>query len=175
MLVYRWDLQAGRAGCLNQHVGRIVHIFRKVKSILQHHTRWLLRYAFPMFVIITIIIIIIIIKRGPQCKAERDWYTPYQSKDPSPTIPTYRQIEEKRKNSRRQKGIEQLRPLKKNWICSWNSPVPHHRIQDQRDCTGQGHWERNKGPGVLRGSAARRRISMPMCNRSTACDPHWHI
>ena len=38
-----------------------------------------------------IIIIIIIIRKGRQCKAEREWYTPYQSEDPSPTIPTYRQ------------------------------------------------------------------------------------
>ena len=51
-----------------------------------------------------IIIIIIIIKRGRQCKADResDNYTPYQSEDPSPTIPTSRQKEEKGKNSRRQ-------------------------------------------------------------------------
>ena len=35
-----------------------------------------------------IIIIIIIIKKGLQCKAEREWCTPYQSEDPSPTIPT---------------------------------------------------------------------------------------
>ena len=42
------------------------------------------------------IIIIIIIKRARQCKANRVWYTPYQSEDPSPTIPTYRQKEEKR-------------------------------------------------------------------------------
>ena len=41
--------------------------------------------------------IIIIIKKGRQCKAEREWYTPYQSEDPSPTIPTYRQKEEKGK------------------------------------------------------------------------------
>ena len=39
---------------------------------------------------IIVIIIIIIIKKGRQCKAEREWYTPYQSEDPSPTIPTYR-------------------------------------------------------------------------------------
>ena len=43
------------------------------------------------------IIIIIIIKKGRQCKAEREWYTSYQSEDPSPTIPTYRQKEEKGK------------------------------------------------------------------------------
>ena len=40
-----------------------------------------------------IIIIIIIIKKGQQCKAGREWYTPYQSEDPSPTIPTYRHKE----------------------------------------------------------------------------------
>ena len=31
------------------------------------------------------------IKRGRQCKAERERYTPYQSEGPSPTLPTYRQ------------------------------------------------------------------------------------
>ena len=36
-------------------------------------------------------IIIIIIKKGRQCKAEREWCTPYQSEDTSHTIPTYRQ------------------------------------------------------------------------------------
>ena len=34
--------------------------------------------------------IIIIIKKGQQCKAGREWYTPYQSEDPRHTIPTYR-------------------------------------------------------------------------------------
>ena len=43
---------------------------------------------FPARFIIIIIIIIIIIKKGRQCKAGRDWYTPYQSEDPSPTIST---------------------------------------------------------------------------------------
>ena len=47
------------------------------------------------------LIIIIIIKKGRQFKAEREWYTPYQSEDPSPIIPTYRQKEEKGKKSRR--------------------------------------------------------------------------
>ena len=40
-------------------------------------------------------------KKGQQCKAGREWYTPYQSEDPSPTIPTYRQKEKKGKDSRR--------------------------------------------------------------------------
>ena len=51
--------------------------------------------------IIIIIINIIIIKKGRQCKAEREWYTPYQSEDPSPTIPNYRQKKLKGKTSRR--------------------------------------------------------------------------
>ena len=48
-------------------------------------------------VIIIIIIIIIIIKRGWQCKAGRERWTPYQSEDPNPTTPTHRQKEEKGK------------------------------------------------------------------------------
>ena len=47
------------------------------------------------------VVIIIIIKKGQQCKAGREWYTPYQSEDPSPTIPTNWQKEEKGKESRR--------------------------------------------------------------------------
>ena len=54
------------------------------------------------------IIIIIIIKRGWQCKAGIERLTPYQSEDPNPTTPTHRKKEEKGKNSRRQKGSEQL-------------------------------------------------------------------
>ena len=38
-----------------------------------------------------------------------------------------------------------------------------------------GHGEGNKSPAILRGSAARRRIGIPMCNQSTTCNPHWHI
>ena len=44
-----------------------------------------------------IIIIIIIIKKDLQCKAGRGRLTPYQSEDPSPTLPTYRGKEEKGK------------------------------------------------------------------------------
>ena len=43
------------------------------------------------------IIVIIIIKQGWQCKAGRQRFTPYQSEDPSPTIPTHRMKEEKGK------------------------------------------------------------------------------
>ena len=61
-----------------------------------------LRWAHPKHIplpslFFIIFIIIIIIKKGRQCKAEREWYTSYQSEDPNSTIPTYRQKEEKGK------------------------------------------------------------------------------
>ena len=46
-------------------------------------------------VLIQVIIIIIIIKKDWQCKAGRGRLPPYQSEDPSPTLPTYRGKEEK--------------------------------------------------------------------------------
>ena len=49
-------------------------------------------------------IIIIIIKKDRQCKAGRGRLTPYQSEDPSPTLPTYRGIEEKGKIVEDKKG-----------------------------------------------------------------------
>ena len=55
-----------------------------------------------------IIIIIIIIKKGWEYKAGRDRLTNYQSKDPSPTIPTHRMKEEKGENRRIQKGSKLL-------------------------------------------------------------------
>ena len=51
-----------------------------------------------------LIIIIIIIKRDWQCKAGRGRLTPYQSEDPSPTLPTYRGKLEKAKIAEDKKG-----------------------------------------------------------------------
>ena len=64
-------------------------------------------YSTHIYIII-IIIISIIIKRGRQREAGTEWFTPYQSKYPSPTIPTYRKKEGKEKNSRRQRGSNSL-------------------------------------------------------------------
>ena len=52
----------------------------------------------PTPFIIIIIIIIIIIKKGRQCKAEREWYTPYQSEDPSPQ---YQPIDRKKRKGKK--------------------------------------------------------------------------
>ena len=54
-------------------------------------------FYFHLLVSHFIIIIVIIIEKGRQSKAEREWYTPYQSEDPSHTIPTCRQKDEKGK------------------------------------------------------------------------------
>ena len=48
--------------------------------------------------------IIIIIKKDWQCTAGRGRLTPYQSEDPSPTLPTYRGKEEKGKIVEDKKG-----------------------------------------------------------------------
>ena len=70
----------------------------------RHGTQCVIQYPTnrnPAQSLLENVIIIIIIKRGRQCKAEREWYTPYKSEDPSPTIPPNRQEEEKGKTSRR--------------------------------------------------------------------------
>ena len=125
--------------------------------------------------ITSISIIIIIIKKGQQCKAKREWYTPYQSEDPSPTIPTYRQKEEKGKKSRRlqqgQSSLGQQRSI-------------GHALETRQSHTieygvckivPEGLQEGNKSPAVLQGSAARRCISVSMCDQSTACNLRWHM
>ena len=53
---------------------------------------------------IIIIIIIIIINEEWGCKAGRGRLTPYQSEDPSPTLPTYRAKEERGKIVEDKKG-----------------------------------------------------------------------
>ena len=59
-----------------------------------------------------IIIITIIIKKGRQCKAGREPLTPYQSEDPSHTIPlTHRMKEEKGKAVGDKKGVNIGPPL----------------------------------------------------------------
>ena len=52
------------------------------------------------------------INKSLQCKAVREQFTQYQSKDPSPAIPAYRKNEENMKNIVRQKRSDQLRQKK---------------------------------------------------------------
>ena len=84
-------------------------------------------------------------------------YTPYQSEDPSPTIPTYRQKEEKGKNSMTIAGIEQLRPIK-NIGPRLETRQSHTIKYGVSKIVPEGQREENKSYAALRGSAARRRI-----------------
>ena len=54
-----------------------------------------------MFDISSIIILFIIIKTGRKLKAEREWYTPYQSEDSSPQ---YQLIDRKKRNEKLAEG-----------------------------------------------------------------------
>ena len=92
----------------------------------------------------------------------------------SPTIPTYRQKEEKGKNSRRlQQGQSSLGQYKSVGpaLETCQSHTVEHRVSK---IVPEGHCEGNKSLAILRDSASRRRISIPTCYQSTACNPHCH-
>ena len=53
--------------------------------------------------------------------AERERFTPYQSKDPCPTIPTYREKEDKRKTVEVKKGSDQIRIVEHYDRCTYDT------------------------------------------------------
>ena len=57
--------------------------------------------------------------------------------------------------------MEQLRTIKKHWPCLSNTM--EYRISK---IVPHGHSEEKKDTAVLRDSAARNRISIPMCNKA---------
>ena len=89
------------------------------------------------------------------------------------TTNLYRKRRE-RENSWRQKRREQLGQQK--GIGPAVETSQFHNIEyGVNQIVPERYWERNKSNAVLRGSAAGRRISIPMCDQSTACNPDWHI
>ena len=124
---------------------------------------------------IIIIIIIIIIKRGRQCKAETEWYTPYQSED---TASQYQPIDRKKRNGKIVEDYSRDRAAQANKksIGPALETRQYHTIEyGVSKIVPEGHRDGNKNPAVLRGSATRWRISIPMFDQGTACNPHWHI
>ena len=92
-------LIGGGGGLVCESVGMANRLSDDIDSKQSRESVDLLRKCnlFPILIIFTIWsnhIIIIIIKKGWQCKAGREQLTPYQSEDPSPTIPTHRMKEE---------------------------------------------------------------------------------
>ena len=78
------------------------------------------------YIIIIISISIIIIEKGWQCKAGTGDYHPISPKTPAPQ---YQPIEWKKwKGNSRRRRERAGRQIKMHWPCSWNPPVPHHRI-----------------------------------------------
>ena len=100
--------------------------------------------------------------------------TLFQSEDPSPIVPTYRGKEEKRKIVEDKKRREQLGEQK--GIGPALETRQSHTIEyGVNQIVPERYSEGNKSPAVLRGSAAGRRLSIPMCDQSTACNQGWHI
>ena len=84
--------------------------------------------------------------------------------DPRHTTPTHREKEEKGKTGKKRSRAQQ------NSIGPAFKPLKSHNIKYRvGKIVPQRYWERNESPVIPRGSAARRRISMPMCAQSTAC------
>ena len=75
------------------------------------------------------IIIIIIIKKYWQCKAGRGRLTPFESADPSPTLPTYRGKEDKGKIVEDKKGESNYANKKALDLLL----KPHHQIRGPPD------------------------------------------
>ena len=79
-----------------------------------------------------------------------------------------------RGNSWRQKRREQLG--QQNFIGpALETRQSHTTKYGVNQIIPERYWEGNKSPAVLRCSAAGRRKSIPMCDKSTACNPDWHI
>ena len=78
----------------------------------------------------------------------------------------YRQ-KEKGKNSRRLYivGIKQLMAIKKSIGPALETSQSHTIEYGVSKIVLEGHWEKNKSHAVLRGSAAKRRINIPMCDQ----------
>ena len=75
--------------------------------------------------------IINIIKNGRQCRAASERFIPYQSEDPSLTIPTYQKERREMVNSRRRKRNDQLMTIKKSGPCALKILQSHMHRQIQ--------------------------------------------
>ena len=111
-------------------------------------------------------------KIGNARPGEGDWH-PISPKTPAPH---YQPIEEKQRKGKcwRQKRREQLGQQKgigPALETSQSNTIKYgfNQIIPER------YWEENKSHAVLRGSAAVRSKSIPMCDHSTACNPDWQI
>ena len=101
--------------------------------------------------------------------------TPISQKTPAPQNQPIesKKSKTKRENIRKQTAGEPAWPIK---IISpaLKTLVSHHRIRVSK-IDPQRYWEGNKSSALLRGSAPRRGISIPMSDQGAACKSHWHL
>ena len=99
---------------------------------------------------------------------------PVSRKTPAPQ---YQPIDRKKKNWKivENKRDRAAKATKKSIGPSLETRQSHTIEYRVIKIVSQGHWKRNKCPGVLRGSAASNLISIPMWDKRTAFNPHWHI
>ena len=76
-------------------------------------------------------LLLLLKKIGNASQGEGDWH-PISPKTPAPY---YQPIEEKKRKGKKLKTKKEraTRPTKRHWTCSWNPPIPHHRIRGQPD------------------------------------------
>ena len=71
--------------------------FCQERLLIKTFNKWFIMSVIFQYILIGSYIqdwvIIIIIRKGRQCKAERERLTPYQSEDPNPITPTHRMKE----------------------------------------------------------------------------------
>ena len=98
---------------------------------------------------------------------------------PKSLAPQYQLIERKMRKRKKVEdyivGIVQRRHKKKRISPALETRQSHTIEYDVSKIIPEDNCEGNKSPVVLRGSAARRRISVPMCDQGTECNPHWNI
>ena len=119
---------------------------------------------------------IIIKKRLAVQGRERVINTRSVRRPPSPTIPTHRMKEIKRENSRKQKQKTAGAAMQiKRHSPALETRQSHTIEYGVTKIVQQRYWKENKSPAVLRCSAVRRRISVPMSDHSAACNQDRHI
>ena len=119
------------------------------------------------------VLLLLLLKNiGNAKQGERDWHS-ISSKTPAPH---YQPIKEKKRKgtSWRQQRREQL-CQQKGIGPALETRQTHTIAYGVNQIVPERYWAVNKSPMALRGSSVGRRISIPMCDQSTACNPDWHI
>ena len=127
------------------------------------------------FLCIAYLFLLFLLKKIGSARLRESDLHPISPKTPAPQ---YQPIDRKKRKGKRAEdysslvGIEQLRPIKKTFALLLKPASPTPSNIGVSKIVPEGHLQVNKSPAVLRGSAARLCISVPMCDQSTACNPH---